>query len=112
MTTSNPRWLELLRDEARRTSIGRTALRVGYSRTAISQALDGKYPGDLVKLAAKVLAALELPMAVACPYLDLNLPMAMCREFSIKRAPIHNPVSMLHWRACQTCEHRCEASAN
>lgn len=107
MTTSEPRWLELLRQEAARTSIGRAALRVGYSRPAISQALDGKYPGNLVKMAEKVLAALELPMAVACPYLQLNLPVAMCRDFSTKRAPLHNPVSMIHWRACRKCEHRC-----
>ncbi|MBA5605860.1 XRE family transcriptional regulator [Duganella sp. FT3S] len=104
MTTSDPRWLQLLRDEAEKTSIGRAALRVGYSRTAISQALSGKYPGDLGKLERMVLAALELPMAVACPYLQLNLPTTMCHEFAAKRAPTHNPVAMQHWRACQQCD--------
>ena len=111
MTTSDPRWLLLLRAEANKTSIGLASQRVGYSRTAISQALAGKYPGDLAKLERKVLAALELPMAVACPYLSLNLPTTMCREFSLKRAPTHNPVAMQHWRACQQCEHKAECKS-
>ena len=108
MTTSEPRWLALLRAEANRTSIGRAAIRVCYSRTAISLTLDQKYTGDLVKMASRVLAALELPMAVACPYLLLNLPTAMCNDFSTRRAPTHNPFAMQHWRACQQCEQRRE----
>lgn len=110
MTTSNtePRWLVLLRSEVEKTSIGRAALRVGYSRTAISQALSGKYNRSLDNLEAKVLAALELPMAIACPYLGLNLPTTMCNDMSGRPAPTHNPVAVNWWRACQTCEHRCE----
>ena len=113
MTTSNtePRWLVLLRNEAEKTSIGKAALRVGYSRTAVSQALAGKYPGDMAKFEAKVLAALELPMAVTCPYLGLNLPTVMCNDMSTRAAPTHNPVAMNWWRACQSCEHRCESEA-
>ncbi|NVM78875.1 hypothetical protein FHW83_004706 [Duganella sp. SG902] len=109
MTTSDPRWLKLLRDEADKTSIGRAALRVGYSRTAISQALSAKYPGDMAKLERMVLSALELPMAVACPHLKLNLPTTMCHDFSTKAAPTHNPLHMMHWRACQSCPNKSEA---
>ena len=108
MMTSEPRWLKLLRAEAERTSIGKVAIRVGYSRTAISQVLAGKYPGDMAKLERMALAALELPLAVACPFLKLNLPTTMCREFSTKAAQIHNPVAMQHWRACQQCPHKAE----
>ena len=108
MTTSNPRWLDLLRAEAERTSIGKVAVRVGYSRATISLVLAGKDPGDMAKLERMVLAALELPMAVACPFLQLNLPTGMCHEFSTKRPPIHNPVAMQHWRACQQCPHKAE----
>lgn len=108
MTTSKPRWLELLAKEAQATSIGKAAEKVGRSRTAVSQALAGKYPGDLVHFEKTVLAALELPMAIACPYFKVNLPTKMCHDFSSKAAPTHNPVSMQHWRACQQCEFRCE----
>ncbi|MYM32234.1 XRE family transcriptional regulator [Duganella sp. CY15W] len=112
MMTSDPRWLRLLRAEADKTSIGRAAIRVGYSRTAVSQALSGKYPGDMAKLERMVLNALELPMAVACPHLLLNLPTTMCHGFSSKAAPTHNPVQMMHWRACQICPNKSDATSS
>ncbi|MYM80563.1 XRE family transcriptional regulator [Duganella sp. FT50W] len=106
MTTSEPRWLQLLRTEAAKTSIGRAAVRVNYSRTSVSLALAGKYTGDLAKMEREVLAVLELPMSIACPYLALKLPTAMCHDFSTRRAPTHNPVAMQHWRACQQCQYK------
>lgn len=108
MTTSKPHWLQLLEKSAKATSIGKTAEVVGYSRTSVSQALAGKYPGDLAKMEQKVLQALELPMAVDCPHLKLKLPTSMCNQFSAVPAPIHNPVSIQIWRACQTCANRCD----
>lgn len=108
MTTSKPHWLQLLAKAAKATSIGEAAAKVGYSRTAVSQALAGKYPGDLSKMEKKVIQALELPMAVDCPQLKLALPTSMCNQFSAVPAPIHNPVAIQTWRACQTCPNRCE----
>lgn len=107
-TPADGLWLELLRKEAMETSIGRAALKVGYSRTAISQALDGKYPGDLRKMQMKVLAALQLPMKVECPHLRINLPTDMCNDFSTRPAPTHHPFGMQLWRACQQCPNRAE----
>jgi hypothetical protein len=104
MATSEPRWLQLLRGEASRTSIGQAAAVVQYSRTTVSQVLDGKYPGDLAKVEAKVLAALDAP--VACPYLQLQLPAARCRQFSERPAPMHNPFQMIHWKACSQCQNK------
>ena len=49
-------WRSLLIGEAARTSIAATARRLGYSRTAVSLVLAGKYPGSTDKLAARVLA--------------------------------------------------------
>ncbi|AKU21899.1 LysR family transcriptional regulator [Massilia sp. NR 4-1] len=109
-TTSNPHWLVLLRAEAERTSIAQAAQRIGYSRTTVSQALSSKYPGDLSKLESAVLMVLEEPLEVDCPYLGLAIPLKMCREFSVKSAPTHNPVAMQHWRACQKCQNRCKGN--
>lgn len=101
-------WLELLRKEVMETSIGRAALKVGYSRTAISLALAGKYDRDLTKMQMKVLAALQLPMKVECPHLLINLPTDMCNDFSTRSAPTHHPFGMQLWRACQQCPNRAE----
>lgn len=108
MTTSDPRWLELLRCEAVATSIGAVALRLGYSRTAISQVLSGKYPGNTAKIEVAALAVLEAPLTVACPYVGSDIPIDTCRATSTNRAPTHNPVLMWHWAACQQCQNRCK----
>lgn len=108
MTTSDPRWLDLLRRDAAASSIGAVALRLGYSRTAISQVLAGKYPGSTAKIEAAALAVLEAPLTVACPYLGGDIPASTCRATSSNRAPTHNPVLMWHWRACQQCQNRCK----
>lgn len=103
--TSDPRWLQLLRNEAERTSIGQAAKRIDYSRATVSLALAGKYTGDLGKLESKVLAVMD--GAVDCPHLRVELPAAMCREYAAKRAPTHNPMAMPHWRACRECQYNC-----
>ena len=44
-TDSTAHWLHLLREEAGRTSMARTARLLGYSTATISLVLAGKYPG-------------------------------------------------------------------
>jgi hypothetical protein len=107
-TTSDPRWLELLRAEAARTNIGAVAGRVGYSRTTISLVMAGKYPGKTEKIAAAVLAVLEAAVTVDCPYLGVAIEFAACTQHAGQRAPTHNPVKMHHWRACRQCPNRKE----
>jgi hypothetical protein len=105
---AEPRWLELIRVEAGRTSIAAVALRLNYSRTAISLVLAGKYPGRLDKMEKRAIEVLEPPVTVACPYLGGDIPIKECQEFSIRRVPTHNPQKMAHWRACQSCQNKCK----
>lgn len=103
MTTSDIRWLTLLRTEADRTSIQATADRIGYSRTGVSLVLAGKYPGKTDRIARATLSALE--QAVDCPYLGEPLAGHECRASATAKAPTHNPMKLSHWRACQQCIH-------
>lgn len=106
MTTSDARWLDLLRAEAARTSIGAVADRLGYSRTAVSLVLSGKYSGKTDRIAKAVIELLE--QAVACPYLGQPIAADLCRSHATGPAPTHNPLKMAHWRACQQCQNRCK----
>ncbi|MFZ6644450.1 hypothetical protein ACO0LO_01935 [Undibacterium sp. TJN25] len=108
MTTSEPRWLELIRAAAAQTSNAAVARLLGYSRTSVSLALKGAYPGGTAKLAAKALEVLEPPVIADCPYQAKQIPIEVCRELSSRRAPTHNPTLMGQWRACQQCQNKCK----
>lgn len=108
MMTSEPRWMQLVREESARTNITLVAARLGYSRTTISLALAGKYKGSTGKIEAQALHVLEPVLDVACPYLEISIPVADCVGYSAQRAPTHNPNKMHHWRACHQCQNRCK----
>lgn len=111
MTPSDPGWLELLQTEADRTSIGAVAQLLDYSRTSISLALGGKYPGGTANMEAKVMATLGTARMVDCPYSGLAIPAEHCRDLSTRRAPTHNPTLMGQWGACQQCQNKCKGDA-
>lgn len=108
MTTSDPRWLALVREEAARTSIAAVAKRLEYSRTTISQVLSGTYPVDPARIAARAVAVLEPVVEVSCPHLGRVIEVAECQTFATRRAPTHNPMAMNHWRACRQCQSNCK----
>lgn len=110
LTTSEPRWMELLRAEVARTNIAAAAARIGYSRTTISLVLARKYPGKPDKIAAAALAELEPALMVDCPHVGGSIGVAVCQATSSQRAPTHNPTKMHHWRACRQCPHRKEGA--
>jgi hypothetical protein len=107
-TTSEPRWLALMRQEADRTTRQSLADRLGYSRTTVSLVLSGTYPGNTEKIATRAIAVLEPVLVVECPYLGVELAIARCAEYSTQRAPTHHPIKMAHWRACQQCQNNCK----
>lgn len=110
MTPSEPGWLELLQVEADRTSIGAVARLLGYSRSTISLALGGNYPGNTANVEAKVLATL-MAQTVECPYAGQAIAIKQCQELSTRRAPTHNPTLMGQWGACQRCQNKCKGDA-
>jgi hypothetical protein len=95
-------WLVLLSAEATRTSKAAVGRSLGYSRTAISLVLAGKYPGGTDKLAAKVLATLGW---VVCPHLERRVSPVECAG-NAREMPTSSPAALRLWRACQTCPHR------
>lgn len=103
MTTSEPRWLSLLRAEAGRTSMRSVAGRLGYSRTSISLVLAGKYPGNPDRIAKAALALLDV---VECAHIRQTIPQTECRSIALGAAPTHHPMKLGHWRACQRCPNR------
>lgn len=104
--TIDPNWMDMLKAEADRTSIGEVAERIGYSRTAISLVLSGKYPGKTDKVARAVTRILA--QSIACPYSGKDIPPEECRALSTRRAPTHNPQALGQWRACQQCQNKCK----
>ena len=98
-------WRTLLAAEAARTSIAATARRLGYSRTAVSLALAGKYPGNTKTLAAVVLEVLG---RVDCPCLDRPVTPAWCAATARGPVPTGSPFALRLWRACQACPQKPE----
>ena len=103
---TKPEWFQMLEAECKRTSIGAVALRLDYSRTAISLVLADKYLGKTDKIEKAVIRVLA--GSVACPYTKTDIPHEDCREISSRRAPTHNPTTMAQWRACQSCPNNCK----
>ncbi len=95
-------WLAVLNQEAAQTSIAAAARKLGYSRTAVSLALAGKYPGDTAKLAARVLAVLG---RVECPHLGFAVTPTRCADAS-GVMPTSSPGDLRLWRACQACPNK------
>lgn len=103
MTISEERWILLLRAEAQRSSMRAVAHRLGYSPSAISLVLAGKYPGKPDRIAKAVLALLDV---VACPHAMQSMTQEACRTIALGVAPTHHPMKLGHWRACQRCPSR------
>lgn len=92
----------LLAEEAKRSNNAAAAKRIGYSRSSVSLALAGKYPGGVGKLRDAILACLQ---TVECPHLGDQLSGDDCRAFQARDMPTANPQALAHWRACQICPH-------
>lgn len=96
-------WFAILKarvDVSSRSSVARD---LGYSTTAISLIMNGKYAGSTDKVSTRVL---EVYTRIACPHTGAEMPLLMCIETANGKAPTHNPMKMSHWRACQHCPHR------
>lgn len=74
---------------------------LGYARTAVSQALNGKYPAHADKLRVKILE--RYAEAVCCPFLQRDLTPTECRTFRNRDLPISPLSAVKHWQACRFC---------
>lgn len=108
-------WLELVRAEVQASNIKETARRMGCSRSALSQVLNGcgPYGTGKVSTAALKQKAILAFTKVHCPFLSqfhgepTVITSADCRKYANRETPpINNPRALRHWRDCQTCAHR------
>lgn len=93
-------WFALLQNRAAQSSRRAVAREIGYSVTAVSLVLNGKYSGRTDAIKAAVLRRWG---GVACPYAGKVIPLLECETLANGAAPTHNPIKMQQWRACQTC---------
>jgi hypothetical protein len=105
-------WVALLNQavaEEKRTgnprgAIGRVAVRIGMSRSSVSCAMRGCYPGSTVKIEARVLRAFGGGQVV-CPHLRRAIALAECQGWQTRAQPRSNPDALRHWTTCKTCPH-------
>jgi DNA-binding transcriptional regulator YdaS (Cro superfamily) len=103
----DPEALALMQAWLAQNANSRAALarHLGVSRSGVSQALDGRYPGDTRHLRA--LAFEKLAHAIHCPHLRKELSPVECRqsrERSLSEASASR-TEVKHWQACQACLH-------
>ena len=79
------------------------ARELGVSRTAISQALNGRYPADTRKLRATIVE--RLAEMVKCPHLSVELAPGVCKAARERKlsAASGSREDAKHWQACQVC---------
>ena len=79
------------------------ARRIGVSEGTISNALKGRYIGNVEALAERIRGEL-LNQTVPCPILG-QITTRICQDE--RKKPFHtaNPMRVQLWRACKTCPH-------
>ncbi|WP_375590174.1 helix-turn-helix transcriptional regulator [Hoeflea alexandrii] len=96
-------WLDLLKAEVAKANITQVADAIGYARTSVSLALNGKYSGSTDNLAAAVIRTYS--DRVACPFLGVPLTRPDCDGYRSRAIPQSNAQALRHWRACRSCVH-------
>lgn len=113
--------MQLIRaDIAATGSISKTAARIGISRPALSQILNGIGPygtgrASTKRIAERVLTTIGM---IVCPFLseyhgsEQRITGLQCREYAYREhPPTNSPREMQHWRFCQICPNRVPAAA-
>jgi DNA-binding transcriptional regulator YdaS (Cro superfamily) len=85
------------------------ARELGVSRSAISQAIDGRYPGDTGRIKAKIIE--RYAEAVACPHLGRDIPPTECRRHRSRPTTSASPTAFAFARACRACVHNPDREA-
>ena len=96
-------WLDQLRARVESTSIAHVARELGYSRTALSLVLSGKYLGDTKRMEQR--AAETFNERHHCPFLEREISGAECRLIARKPFNSSSPLAARQWRTCRSCPH-------
>ncbi len=96
-----PDWIAALRAAVQRMgSIQAAADTIGYSRTAVSLVLAGKYDRDTSRLAEAVRTRLG---QIECPFLAEPISGQACADHQQRPEPGPDDPEYWHWRACAAC---------
>lgn len=99
-----PDWIAALALCADREGLRGAATRIGYSRTAVSTVLSGKYRADMARLEEMVRGAL-LSATVECPVLgEIGRDRCLSEQKEPFRATSAFRAQLFH--ACKTCPNR------
>lgn len=85
------------------TTQAAVARRLGVSEGTISNALKGRYIGNVDKLAERIRGEL-LAATVICPVLG-EITSRICQDERGKPFHAANPLRVQLWRTCQSCPH-------
>jgi transcriptional regulator with XRE-family HTH domain len=99
---TKPDLMQLLRQKCEELSQARVAAAIGYSPSAVNQALKGSYRGDLTNLLNRV-AEVFGDETVSCPILG-EIPLGKCAFHRRRPFAATNPLRVTLWRACRQCE--------
>ncbi|PLX92152.1 MAG: hypothetical protein C0621_10390 [Desulfuromonas sp.] len=95
--------LALLRNKCDELGQATVARAIGYSPSAVNQALSGTYKGSLDNLLDKV-EEVYGSSTVECPVLGI-ITLAQCGRHRRRPFAPTNPQRVVLWRACQKCPH-------
>ncbi|MBZ9678925.1 transcriptional regulator [Mesorhizobium sp. ES1-1] len=102
--TPLPDWLDELARFADASDLGVAGERIGYSRSAVSTVISGKYLGDLARVEQMVRGAL-MALTVECPILgDIGRDQCLTEQKEPFRATSRHRAQLFH--ACKTCPQR------
>lgn len=98
-------WLEVLKNECDKRSIRDVAQQLSYSRTSISLALKGRYPGSTERIRTAVEQTFHVPM-VQCPVLG-EIKREVCVDHQAKPFSATSGLRVQLFHACKRCPYQC-----
>lgn len=99
-----PDWLDELARLADANDLGVAGQRIGYSRSAVSTIISGKYLGDLARVEQMVRGAL-MSLVVDCPVLgEIGRDRCLTEQKEPFRATSRHRAQLFH--ACKICPQR------
>ena len=98
---TQPDRMDLLRAKCKEFSQAEVGRRIGYSPSAINQAIHGNYQGDLTNLLTRVEEVFG-QSTVPCPILG-EITLGKCAENRKKPFAATNPIRVRLFRECQKC---------
>ena len=94
--------LDLARAAVAAGSMTAVAVEIGYSRTAISLYLSGKYGAGVEKLEAAIRARYDI---YPCSHTGQEISGPDCARRATAPRPFGGRAKEANWLACQTCQH-------